>query len=150
MADLASCYEALAAPGEENKLKEEIAKATPLDKTCTIPFERNPQFFGRESELDDLDGFLNESGVSSVAIHGDEEVGKTQLALEYAWRKGPDFDVVLWVSANNELAIQQSLSHAATKALGLSGADPLLRSKNAVLVMQWLKTTGIVVLFLLC
>ncbi|CRG88563.1 hypothetical protein PISL3812_05594 [Talaromyces islandicus] len=141
--DLASFYNGLVGLGEEENMKARIKMNIPLDKTCSIPFARNSEFFGRESELEELGRFLGESVMSSVAIHGDSDYGKTQLALEYAWRKAHEFDVVLWLSAESEMAIHQSLTYAATKALGLKDADPIRHDKNAVLVMQWLKTTGL-------
>ncbi|QKX60836.1 uncharacterized protein TRUGW13939_07982 [Talaromyces rugulosus] len=141
-------YKALAVPGEEEALKERIKNAKPLGKTLTIPFERNPEFFGCEKELAEVDDFFKKQNssnqVSAVFILGMHGFGKTQLALEYAWKNAPNYDFVLWVSAKNELSIQQSLSYAATKALGLADADPTLNNMvNAVLVMQWLATTDL-------
>lgn len=156
MLDLANRYTALAIPGKEEKLKKTIEKTKPLHKTCTIPFARNPQFHGREDELGQVDAFLKKPNpskdkkVPAVTIWGDGGVGKTQIALEYAWRKASEYDVVLWVSARSKIAIQQSLTNASKTALGLKHAQGKLHHKNAVFVMQWLKTTGIVVRILLC
>jgi hypothetical protein len=155
MSDLGKCYKALAVPGEEQALEERIKNAKPLHNTLTIPFAWNPKFFSREKELAEVDDFFKKQNssdkVPAVVIWGDEGVGQTHLALEYAWRKAPNYDFVLWVSAKSELSIQKSLSYAATKALGLTDADPILNNMlNAVLVMKWLETTGIVVLVLLC
>lgn len=156
--DLASRYTVLAIPGKEEKLKKAIESTKPRHKTCTIPFARNPQFFGRKGELGQLDNLLKKpnspenKNVPAVAIWGDGGVGKTEIALEYAWSKASEYDVVLWVSARSRIAIQQSLTNASKTALGLKHAQGKLHLKNAVFVMQWLKTTGIVVFlsFLIC
>jgi tetratricopeptide (TPR) repeat protein len=67
-----------------------------------VPLSRNEYFTGREELLAALDKKLkSNSGPAAVtqAIAGLGGVGKTQLALEYAWRHADDYDVVWWVRA---------------------------------------------------
>lgn len=73
--------------------------------------ERNPNFTGRDALLETLHANLAESAVSALiqAVHGLGGVGKTQLAIEYAWRHHSDYDLVWWVPAGEPVAIITSL-----------------------------------------
>lgn len=137
MIDLSKYYSALALQG----------KSKTATLPChTIPVARNLRFFGREDVLDKIDNYFTSSqtlsGMSSLALYGLGGVGKSQIALEYAWKRQSDLDVVLWVPAENQIAIQQALSSAATTALHLPNAEPTSHKQNAMLVMEWLRTTG--------
>ena len=64
-----------------------------------VPYNRNPNFTGREKELT----LLREQFASGAhaaltqAISGLGGVGKTQLALEYTYRHAGEYDLVWWV-----------------------------------------------------
>ena len=137
MVDLTKYYHALALKGE--------SKLTNLP-FHTIPLPRNTRFFGRTESLEVIDEYFastsSVSGTHSLALYGMGGVGKTQTALEYAWKKQGEYDVVLWVPAEEEITLQQALSHVALKELNLNGADATSHKQNAVLMMQWLRTTG--------
>src|SRR5205807_3222206 len=81
-----------------------------------VPYLRNPHFTGREELLDQLEQHLSpadqgDSGITrraaltqTQAIKGLGGIGKTQIAVEYAYRSR-DLDRythILWVSAANE------------------------------------------------
>ncbi|MGW1885162.1 FxSxx-COOH system tetratricopeptide repeat protein [Streptomyces sp. NPDC001970] len=86
---------------------------------------RNTRFTGRESLLNDAYHALQEagSGAGVVTLHGMSGVGKTQLAAEYVYRFGSEYDVVWWVSAEKRVTYRQKLAELAP-ALGLStGAE---------------------------
>ena len=72
-----------------------------------IPFLPNPAFVGRESELVDLYlatiGGLNAMGRSVVGLTGLAGVGKTQLAVEFAYRFAHAFEAVLWMQGGDPL-----------------------------------------------
>jgi hypothetical protein len=55
-----------------------------------LPFAPNPGFTGREADLEQLGVLLQKRGevavTQTVALHGLGGVGKTQLAIEYAWK----------------------------------------------------------------
>ena len=87
---------------------------------------RNPDFTGRAEELGGLrsrltgrDGSPRDGGAQ--ALHGLGGVGKSQLALEYAYRYLPDYDVVWWIPAERPGSITTGLSELA-KALDLRGS----------------------------
>ncbi|WP_141713813.1 FxSxx-COOH system tetratricopeptide repeat protein [Streptomyces sp. AVP053U2] len=82
---------------------------------------RNPNFTGRVDLLERLSERLRE-GTTTVlpeAIHGMGGVGKTQLAVEYAYRHQSEYDVVWWIPAERPGQIGQSLVELAQR-LGLS------------------------------
>ncbi|KAE8411715.1 hypothetical protein BDV36DRAFT_77864 [Aspergillus pseudocaelatus] len=70
----------------------------------TVPFRRNPLFVSRSAEIAKLDDILsNDSAPSQVAIVGLGGVGKTQIALEYAYilrERHPDC-AIFWIPATN-------------------------------------------------
>ncbi|WUS99214.1 FxSxx-COOH system tetratricopeptide repeat protein [Streptomyces sp. NBC_00708] len=86
---------------------------------------RNIRFTGREQLLTDTYRALQESGPGAgvVALHGMSGVGKTQLAAEYVYRFGSEYDVVWWVPADRRALYRQKLAELAPE-LGLStGAE---------------------------
>ncbi|MFE2585712.1 FxSxx-COOH system tetratricopeptide repeat protein [Streptomyces sp. NPDC059378] len=81
---------------------------------------RNPNFTGRMDLLERLGERLRE-GTTTVlpeAIHGMGGVGKTQLAIEYAYRHQFEYDVVWWIPAERPGQIGQALVELAQR-LGL-------------------------------
>ncbi|MFI6489942.1 FxSxx-COOH system tetratricopeptide repeat protein [Streptomyces sp. NPDC050564] len=86
---------------------------------------RNTRFTGREPLLNDAYHLLQgaESGAGVVTLHGMSGVGKTQLAAEYAYRFGSEYDVVWWVNAEKRVTYRRRLAELAPQ-LGLStGAE---------------------------
>ena len=83
-----------------------------IRKACwTVPFARNPQFVGRNSQLDQLEETLSaEQQPSRVAIFGLGGVGKTQIALELAYRTQERYSEcsIFWVPATNSESLQQA------------------------------------------
>ncbi|MFJ7625413.1 FxSxx-COOH system tetratricopeptide repeat protein [Streptomyces sp. NPDC097595] len=82
---------------------------------------RNIRFTGREQLLSDAYRALQESGPGAgvVTLHGMSGVGKTQLAAEYVYRFGSEYDVVWWVQADRRALYRQKLAELAPE-LGLS------------------------------
>ncbi|TKK89308.1 tetratricopeptide repeat protein [Herbidospora galbida] len=84
---------------------------------------KNPHFTGREDLLLALRD--NVAQVSTVvleprasALQGQGGVGKTQLAIEYAWRYRRHYDVVYWIPAEKRELVPASLA-ALAPHLGL-------------------------------
>ncbi|MFD8422276.1 FxSxx-COOH system tetratricopeptide repeat protein [Streptomyces sp. NPDC059466] len=82
---------------------------------------RNPNFTGRVDLLEQLSDRLRREGTTTVlpeAIHGMGGVGKTQLAIEYAYRHQSEYDIVWWIPAERPGQIGQALVELAQR-LGL-------------------------------
>jgi tetratricopeptide (TPR) repeat protein len=83
-----------------------------------IPYPHNPFFLGRESELAQVRHHLQAGQAMALvqpqAISGLGGIGKTQLALEYAYRYRQDYQVVLWARAESIDALVSSYIAIAT------------------------------------
>lgn len=81
---------------------------------------RNTRFTGREPLLNSAYHLLQgaQSGAGVVTLYGMSGVGKTQLAAEYAYRFGSEYDVVWWVDAEKRVTYRRFLAELAPK-LGL-------------------------------
>jgi len=87
--------------------------------------QRNKNFTGRELLLEDLRRRVT-SEVTAVlphALQGLGGVGKTQLAIEYAYRYASDYDVVWWIPADQEVLVRSALAALAPR-LGVTGIAP--------------------------
>src|SRR5664280_532873 len=90
---------------------------------------RNPNFTGRDRMLEELHARL--SGATTVvvqALHGMGGVGKTQLAVEYAHRFAPDYQLVWWIDADQPALIPDQFAVLALKL----GLPPQLPGPEAV------------------
>ncbi|KAL8387701.1 hypothetical protein RB595_009726 [Gaeumannomyces hyphopodioides] len=88
-----------------------------------IPFDRNPDVVARSSIFAELETLLPPSpNGRSAALWGLGGSGKTQVALEYAWRRAEDPACsVFWVHADDEATFAQSYKKVAEE-LGLEDA----------------------------
>jgi tetratricopeptide (TPR) repeat protein len=85
--------------------------------------QRNKNFTGREQILDRLRKGAS-SAVTAVlpqAMQGMAGVGKTQLAIEYAWRYRSEYDIVWWIRSDQIPLVRSSLA-ALAEPLGLQSA----------------------------
>ncbi|CAM1507781.1 Fc.00g046290.m01.CDS01 [Cosmosporella sp. VM-42] len=111
-----------------------------------IPFGANTKFSGREDVLDAIGKLLDPetaaTSLKSIALFGMGGVGKTQIAIQYAYRNLEKFDVLLWVAADNAIAIGQSCRTIAD-GLGLLGSDEEMKDAAAAIykIKTWLATT---------
>src|SRR5881227_3482096 len=76
--------------------------------TWSVPYRRNPFFTGQEDILTRLRTALTVNKTAALtqqatpqAISGLGGIGKTQVALEYAYRYGYEYQSVLWVTAES-------------------------------------------------
>ncbi len=86
---------------------------------------RNTRFAGREPLLNDAYHLFqgSEPFAGVLTLHGMSGVGKTQLAAEYVYRFGSEYDMVWWVNAETRVSYRRMLAELGPE-LGLStGAE---------------------------
>ena len=100
-----------------------------------MPYLRNPHFTGRDALLDELHAKLTDGRVALTAMRGMGGVGKTQLALEYAYRHAGDFDLVWWLRAEEPATLLEDYA-ALAGPLGLAQAGESELAAVAAAVCQ--------------
>jgi tetratricopeptide (TPR) repeat protein len=114
-----------------NRLRRKIQKSSNLvllgakHGPWIVPFERNPRFTGRESQLTQLEEKLfTKDYTTKIAITGLGGVGKTQLILELLYRTRDKHKQcsIIWIPANDEGSLQQAYLDVA-RQLKIPGWD---------------------------
>ncbi|MCI0423971.1 MAG: tetratricopeptide repeat protein, partial [Acidobacteria bacterium] len=106
-------------------------------RILSLLFPRNTFFTGRDDILNNLyTGF--KAGEAVQALNGLGGVGKTQTALEYAYRHEQDYQVVLWGNANSRETL---VTDFATMAglLNLPEKHAQDQSETVSAVKRWLE-----------
>ncbi|KAF3936044.1 hypothetical protein ABW20_dc0100975 [Dactylellina cionopaga] len=103
---------------KERPARELVQKREAIEKiNVVIPFimslPRNSNFCGRADELRKIykyfaDPELPRDVPAVLTLIGTGGMGKSQIALEYAYRHNRDYTAVFWVSAANETTIKAS------------------------------------------
>ncbi|MFN7963194.1 MAG: FxSxx-COOH system tetratricopeptide repeat protein [Thermoanaerobaculia bacterium] len=98
---------------------------------------------GREADLAALAESLEGRGAAGVvaakAIHGLGGVGKTRLALEYAWRSGHCYTYAFFVPAESPEALQAGLARLGREVLLLPQMDGKPEEAAKQAVVSWLR-----------
>ncbi len=108
-----------------------------------VPFHRNALFTGREEQLARLFEQLHRSRPESLtriqAISGLAGIGKTQLALEYAYRYEHNYRAVFWIRAETHEVLLADFSMLAS-CLQLPEKDTQEQRRVVQAVRGWLAT----------
>src|SRR5262245_18781783 len=122
----------------EESLKESVyASGEGQPRVFSVPFVRNRYFVGREEILDRLFTNFNYGGETVQALSGLGGIGKTQTALEYAYRHRADYSVVVWAKAHSRETLVIDFA-AIAKLLGLPERDAEDQNLIVGSVMRWL------------
>jgi hypothetical protein len=112
----------------------------------SVPYRRNPFFAAQEAILTQLRTALTVNKTAALtqratpqAISGLGGIGKTQIALEYAYRYGQEYQAVLWAQADSREALVLAYSKLASP-LDLPEKDVTDKSVVVEAVKQWLAT----------
>lgn len=106
------------------------------------------QFIGREDMLKTIDEHLLPSEapssgaettgqLRSFAICGLGGMGKTELAIEYAYRRRKDFEAIFWLNADDATILAANFAQIAIQ-LGLEADDSADFAASRDIVMAWL------------
>ena len=84
-----------------------------------MPFHPNPYFTGRDLLLAELHARLTAPEADRrVALTGLGGVGKTQLAVEHAYRQRADYDLVWWVRGEQPTSLLADYAALAAQPAG--------------------------------
>jgi hypothetical protein len=144
----------IVAQGIERAVEEHIERrkaevaAPPGSAAAPIwraPYRRNVSFTGREALLEELHRALTRG--AAVALTGLGGIGKTQLALEYAYRHRGEYRVVWWVRADDGATLAADYAGLAA-ALGLPEREAREQAVVVAAVRLWLEqNTGWLLVF---
>jgi hypothetical protein len=112
-----------------------------------IGFPENTRFFFRDDLLAAMRSHLTHDPQSrrprSLTLWGIGGVGKTQLALAYAYeRKSQGLKIILWINSEDRDKLLQSCSEICVQ-LKLKGTVPAgQHERNQALLVKWLRDTS--------
>jgi tetratricopeptide (TPR) repeat protein len=106
--------------------QEEPRFPSALPRIWNVPYLRNPTFTGRDDLLDQLAGDLGRGAATVItqAIAGLDGVGKTSLAVEYAYRQRAQLDVVWWLRAEEPATLLEDFTGLASALALAEPAQP--------------------------
>jgi hypothetical protein len=123
------------------------AKTTPsggafLAKPRNLPFASlGGLFAGRDEDLADLHIALPGAKGAPVALCGLGGIGKTRLAIEYAWSREAAYSALLFVSASDGAALNAGLAGlTALEILDLPEKEARDDATKITAVLRWLKS----------
>ncbi len=109
----------------------------------SVPHQRNPYFTGREALLQRLHHTLNSGNAAALghpqAMSGLGGIGKTQLALEYAYRYHEEYAAVFWLKADTRESVLADFQ-AIARVLSLPEHHAEEQTKPVLAVMDWLQS----------
>ncbi|MBA2284369.1 MAG: TIR domain-containing protein, partial [Ktedonobacteraceae bacterium] len=106
-----------------------------------LPYRRNPFFTDREDILAELHrSFTFEQAPQThiQALYGLVGIGKTLLAIEYAYRHQHEYQAILWLNAASRELLSSSIVSLADH-LGIPLPDDADEQQRFAVIQQWLR-----------
>jgi tetratricopeptide (TPR) repeat protein len=112
-----------------------------IAKPRNLPFASlGALFAGRDEELANLHNALLGAKGTPVALHGLGGIGKTRLAIEYAWSREAIYSALLFVSASDGAALNAGLAAlTAFENLDLPEKEARDDATKITAVLRWLE-----------
>jgi hypothetical protein len=113
-----------------------------ITKPRNLPFASlGGLFAGRDEDLADLHTALLGAKGAPVALHGLGGIGKTRLAIEYAWSREAVYSALLFVSASDGAALNAGLAGlTALEILDLPEKEARDDATKITAVLRWLES----------
>lgn len=122
---------------ERNEQSPSLPPQDRYNQLWMVPLARNPYFTGREAELQEMSEGLHAPGAGALAVSAAGGVGKTQLALEYAFRHRQEYRAVFWAPASGRATLSGAYSDIAM-LLDLPEKEQQEQALIARAVVNWL------------
>jgi tetratricopeptide (TPR) repeat protein len=113
-----------------------------ITKPRNLPFASlGGLFAGRDEDLADLHTALLGAKGAPVALHGLGGIGKTRLAIEYAWSREAVYSALLFVSASDGAALNAGLAALTVfENLDLPEKEARDDATKITAVLRWLES----------
>ncbi len=139
----------------ERLANAELLPPANLPPSSVMPFQRNRDFVGREETLKEIVGLFAKSAEQpqAVAITGIGGIGKTQTAVEFAYRYGQQFHGVYWLNFGDPENVASEIARLGSeRGMGLFQAADQLSTGEQVLRVQraWQEATPRLLIFDSC
>ncbi len=128
---------------EKLQASQPVRGAARTSRIWNVSHHRNPNFTGREELLADIGKALTSGHAAALTqvITGLGGVGKTQAAIEYAYRHRADYGVVWWIKSEEPITLASDFAALAGE-LNLPEKDEQDQRIVIDAVRRWLEREG--------